>query len=215
MEIEQFNDTELDMTSDIEDENNNGDLDMNWITDIEQHNDEYGKFYKDDIFTLKVVFIYTNFDKDIEHVSSSNIDLETKNILTHAELANIIYTKNKINNTRYRLLRCYLYNIDIDPDDLKQFIQKQQNYEQTTLETLPFFNKVDTARNILINPTISQFHKMNTLYLIMGEREPTNGKRHNNANTNETRTRKIKRVRFHPDVKHTRRRLYTHINTET
>ena len=199
-------DMDIDTVSDIDDDTDTEpvQLDMKWLSDIEQHNNDYGKFYKDDVFTMNVVFIHANCDKNIEHVSSMKVDLENKNIFTQHELANIIQTKNKVNKTKYRLISAYLYNIDIEPDDLLDFIKKHTNPASEQ-----FFNKLDLARDIIIHPTIAQFHKMNTLYLIMGER------RERDTKANEGRTRKIKRVTFHPDIKQTRKRMYTNVNTES
>ena len=202
-----FDDTNLDMISDTE--NDIGGLDMKWLDDIEHHNREYGKFYKDDVFNIKIVFIYTDANKNIEYVSSKHVDLENKNIFTQNELVNVIHSINHFNKKRYRLLKCYLYNLDIEPDELQNFIRSK--YEQNAVsQDTPFFHTIDVARNIVIQPTISQFQKMNTIYLIMSERDVIDGKRHGNtSHTNEGKTRKIKRVRFHPDVKQTRKRTYT------
>lgn len=202
-----FDDTNLDMISDTE--NDIGGLDMKWLDDLEHHNREYGKFYKDDVFNIKIVFIYTDANKNIEYVSSKHVDLENKNIFTQNELVNVIHNINHFNKKRYRLLKCYLYNLDIEPDELQNFIRSK--YEQNAVsQDTPFFHTIDVARNIVIQPTISQFQKMNTIYLIMSERDVIDGKRHGNTSqTNEGKTRKIKRVRFHPDVKQTRKRTYT------
>lgn len=206
-----FDDTNLDMISDTE--NDIGGLDMKWLDDLEHHNREYGKFYKDDVFNIKIVFIYTDANKNIEYVSSKHVDLENKNIFTQNELVNVIHNINHFNKKRYRLLKCYLYNLDIEPDELQNFIRSK--YEQNAVsQDTPFFHTVDVARNIVIQPTISQFQKMNTIYLIMGERDVIDGKRHGNtSHTNEGKTRKIKRVRFHPDVKQTRKRTYTSVTS--
>ena len=70
-------DMDIDTISDIDDDTDTEpvQLDMKWLSDIEQHNNDYGKFYKDDVFTMKVVFIHANFDKNIERVSSMKVDL--------------------------------------------------------------------------------------------------------------------------------------------
>jgi hypothetical protein len=106
------------------------------------------------------------------------------------------------------MLKCYLYNLDIEPDDLKDFIRNKNKHHVSPSNT-PFFQIIDVARNITIQPTISQFQNMNALYIIMGERDVIDGKRHGNTpHTHEGKTRKVKRVRFHPDIKQTRKRSY-------
>lgn len=180
------------------------DLDTKWITDIEAHNKDYAKFYKDDVYRTQAVFVYIDHDNAITHVSEQAVDLETKNILTQQELASLVNDKNRVGKKKYRLVKCYLYNIDIDPEDLRAFIRETGTGTGTI--TNRFFRQLDLAHDAIIYPTISQFQNLNTVYLFMREKNtdmPTG-----DGTRPENNTRKIKRVSFHPDIKHTRRRGY-------
>lgn len=183
------------------------DLDTKWITDIEAHNKDYAKFYKDDVYRTQAVFVYIDHDNAITHVSEQDVDLETKNILTQQELASIVNDKNRVGKKKYRLVKCYLYNIDIDPEDLRAFIREAG----TGTMTNRFFRQLDLAHDAIIYPTISQFQNLNTIYLFMREKNadmPTG-----DGTRAENNTRKIKRVSFHPDIKHTRRRGYSSVSS--
>lgn len=172
------------------------DLDNKWLDEVEKNNIDYANFYKDDIYNIKVIFVYVDNNNTIYHVSSEHLELETKNTVSQKEIVTIVNDKKKINKKNYRIFNCYLYNIDIDPDDLHKLIANQYNQSS-------FFRSINLAYDIKINPTIAQFHTINTLYLFMREK-PTDINSDNNSKRNVTR--KIKRVTFQPDLKHTRRR---------
>ena len=179
-------------------------LDTKWITDLETHNKDYAKFYKDDVYHIQIVFAYIDHDNVIIHVSEHSVDLETKNILTQQELASLVNDKNRVGKKKYRLVKSYLYNIDIDPEDLRAFIREPE------LTTDRFFRQLDLAHDAVIYPTIAQFQNLNTIYLFMREKHaemPTG-----DSTKMENNTRKIKRVSFHPDIKHTRRRGYSSVS---
>ena len=185
---------------DLDDTSNDcTDLDNKWLDDIEKDNIDYAKFYKDDIYDMKVVFVYVDSDNAIYHVSSEHIEMETKNTISQKEIITIVNDKKKVNKKNYRVFKCYLYNLDIDPDDLHKFISNKYNEDSYS----PFFIPIDLAFDVKINPTIAQFHTLNTLYLFMKEK-PSDII---NSDTNKKNvTKKVKRVTFHPDLKHTRRR---------
>jgi hypothetical protein len=98
------------------------DLDNKWLDDIEKDNIDYAKFYKDDIYDIKVMFVYVDSNNAIYHVSSEHLELETKNTVLQKEIVSIVNDKKKVNKKNYRVFKCYLYNLDIDPDDLHKFI---------------------------------------------------------------------------------------------
>jgi hypothetical protein len=175
------------------------DLDNKWLDDIEKDNIDYAKFYKDDIYDIKVMFVYVDSNNAIYHVSSEHLELETKNTILQKEIVSIVNDKKKMNKKNYRVFKCYLYNLDIDPDDLHKFIANKYVEDNHSL----FFRPVDLAFDVKINPTIAQFHTLNTLYLFM--REKPSDKVSSDTGKRNT-TKKVKRVTFQPDLKHTRRR---------
>lgn len=185
---------------DFDDTNNDCiDLDNKWLDDIEKDNIDYARFYKDDIYDIKVIFVYVDSNNAIYHVSSEYLELETKNIVLQKEIINIVNDKKKVNKKNYRVFKCYLYNIDIEPDDLHKFIANKHNDDRQS----SFFRTIDLAFDIKVNPTIAQFHTLNTLYLFMREKQTDTL----SDDTNKKNiTKKIKRVSFQPDLKHTRRR---------
>ena len=81
-----FEDTSIDCT----------DLDNKWLDDIEKDNIDYAKFYKDDIYDIKVMFVYVDSNNAIYHVSSEHLEMETKNIISQKEIISIVNDKKKL-----------------------------------------------------------------------------------------------------------------------
>jgi len=210
-ELDGLDDMESIADTDIKEDDDCLALDTKWIDDVETYNKDYAKFYKDDVYHIRAVFIYVDHDRAITHVSEQSIDLATKNVLTQQEIASLVNDKNRVGKKKYRLVKCYLYNIDIDPEDLHTFIRDTPRVPG--VGDGRFFRQIDLAHNVPIYPTISQFQSLNTTYLFMREKNPDAPLGGDGGGRVENTTRKIKRVSFHPDLKHTRRRGYSSVST--
>jgi hypothetical protein len=162
-------DLELDLNLDLDSNNDNdnqpsdqiGFLKTDWLQEMETYVSEYGSFYIDDVFQIKVAKIFVDLSNTIQHVSCEKIDLENKNVITNKELQFVNRNISKQNNKTYKLGKCYLYNINIDPEKLVSFLEKD--------DIIIPFKEVSLSQDIQISPTIIQFQKLNTLYLFFNE----------------------------------------------
>lgn len=155
-------------------------LTTKWLEEVETYNMTYDSFYKDDVFSIKICKIYVNIKKDIERVSCERIDMEKKNVISDKEIAKLIAESNHHGKKKYRVFRAYLYNMDTDPDDIVKFIKSG--------EYRPLVREVSVNDSLCIKETISQFQKLNMLYIVFKEV--------NTAATNKKATRKAGRVTF-------------------
>jgi len=186
-------DSDFDIDKEIDDDDDIS-LQTDWLHELEVHNNDYNSFYKDDIFSIKISKVYINDDKNIQHVSCENIELDEKNVITYKQLAHIINNSNHIGKNKYRLFRSYLYNIDTDPEDLNKFI-KSNTFS-------PLIREVNVNENIHIRPTIAQFQKLNVLYIIFREVDTSL-----KGISKKKATRKMKRVSFSSSNSKTRKQL--------
>lgn len=153
---------ETQLDSDTENQSDPVDfLKTDWLEEMETYVSEYGSFYIDDVFELKIVKTYIDLSNTIQHVSCEKIDLENKNVITNKELKFVNRNISKQNNKTYKLGKCYLYNINIDPEKLVSFLEKD--------DIIIPFKEVSLSQDIHISPTIIQFQKLNTLYLFFNE----------------------------------------------
>lgn len=155
-------------------------LTTKWLEEVETYNMTYDSFYKDDVFSIKICKIYVNVNKDIERVSCERVDMEKKNVISDKEFAKLIAESNHHGKKKYRVFRAYLYNMDTDPDDIVKFIKSG--------EYRPLMREVSVNDSLCIKETISQFQKLNMLYIVFKEV--------NTAATNKKATRKAGRVTF-------------------
>ena len=147
------------MIAEVEDEDTF--LQTDWIDEIEKYTKEYSSFYKDDVFSIKIVKIFVSVDKMIHHVSCETMDLYTKNTISREQLTHTIKTSNSGEKKKYKLDKVYLYNIDTEPDHLHKFIESDMNG--------PLIREINFHKNIYIRPTITQFQKLNCLYFLLRE----------------------------------------------
>lgn len=158
-------DIDLNTNNDADNDNQSSDpisfLKTDWLQEMETYVSEYGSFYIDDVFQIKVAKIFVDLSNTIQHVSCEKIDLENKNVITNKELHFVNRNISKQNNKTYKLGKCYLYNINIDPEKLVSFLEKD--------DIIIPFKEVSLSQDIQISPTIIQFQKLNTLYLFFNE----------------------------------------------
>lgn len=141
-------------------------LETDWINQAEKHVSEYSSFYKDDNFSVKCTKIFIDKDNHIQHVTSSEIELTDKNIISPSDISRDVEQVTKLGNKKYKLSKCFTFNIDIDPESLPKFIESpEENMGKG------FLNEFICSTDTYINPTIAQFQSINTVYLIFGEIE--------------------------------------------
>ncbi len=98
-------------------------LDDTWIRDFEKTHDVYQDFYKTDLYFIHLTFIYINRNNEIDKIKNEPFILNKPNLISHEEHIEIL-KKNLIdNNKRYSLLSILRYNINLEPDEIKHFIQ--------------------------------------------------------------------------------------------
>jgi hypothetical protein len=132
-------------------------LDETWINDFEHIDEKYIDYYLEDIYALKVFFIYINKDRDIEKVKHEKIMIKEANYVSREELLSII---KKNSNTNYSLISILKYNIDMDNDDVKKYNMDNTNY-------LTSITNIDAIR---FNKTINMFQDLNNIFFIFCEK---------------------------------------------
>ena len=148
------------------------DLDDSWIVEFETTDNDYKNFYKENIQSVKVKYMYINKNNCLEKIKEETIILKNNNILSKEEIITILKKNNILNDTKYSLLNLLKYNIDLEPMHLKNFLKNKLNTNYLTS-----IKAIDT---IHFHPTIYMFQDLNDLFVLFYE----------NSN-NKTSTRKI------------------------
>ena len=139
-------------------------MDFDWIEEYEKSEEEYNDFYKTQVESIQILFLYINKDNELFHVKSEKMIL-TKGCINKED---ILFTlrKNMIHNrSKFLPLSMLKYNIDLDVEDVKKYII-HDDYPLDFLTTAKYRN------NIELNDTISLFQDLNCLYVFFKERNP-------------------------------------------
>lgn len=133
----------------------------NWIDNFEPTFAEYEPFYKHDNKSVKIWYIYVNNALEVERTSKEVFVFEKENLLSEEELVRTL-VKNRSDGTKtYTVLNALRYNIDLDPVDVRQFLNEDSAV--TSLDVLTSLAPIKFAQ------TIRMFQDINTIFIIFYE----------------------------------------------
>ena len=137
-------------------------LDDEWIIDYEKKDKLYQDFYKDDLYYVNLIVIYINRDNEIDKLKQEPFLLSKPNQILREEIIQILKRNSNVNDKRYSLLSILRYNIILEPEDLKLYLNDRENTNYLTV-----IKNIDA---ISFNKSISMFHDLNDLILIFYEK---------------------------------------------
>jgi len=140
------------------------DLDDSWILHFENTEEEYKYFYKENIQSIKLRYMYINNDNVLEKIKEETILLKKANVLSREEIVMLINNNNKINNTTYSVLSLLKYNIDLEPYNLKTFLKKSPSVPN-------YLTNIKNIEDIYFLPTIYMFQDLNDIILLFYEKQ--------------------------------------------
>lgn len=163
----------------------NIDFDSEWIKDYEEKENEYKKFYKEEVNIIDAIFIYINHNNEIYNVKNFKEYIANSQI-NYERIIEII--KNYQNNMdiKHKLMGLLNYKIDIDPENMKQLFN--YNINPGTLYSIKNIN------NINFDKTINLLQDLNSLVFIF--KVKNTDKNNKNATTRRiTLTQKQKKTK--------------------
>jgi len=153
-------------------------LDDEWINNFEKNDRLYQDFYKDDLYYVNLRSIYINRSNEIDKISHESFLLTIPNKITREEILEILKKSSIDNEMRYTLLSILRYNINLEPDEVKNYLKNE-----VTDEYLSVIKNIDA---VTFEKSINMFQDLNDLILIFYEKS----KEINKINTNNS-TKKI------------------------
>jgi hypothetical protein len=137
-------------------------LDDEWINNFEKTDRLYKDFYKDDVYYINLSIIYVNRDNEIDKIKYDTLLMQIPNKISQEEIIKIL-KKNAIDNEkRYSLLSILRYNINLEPDEIKNYLLNGENKEY-----LSVIKNIDT---VTYQKTINMFQDLNDLIVIYYEK---------------------------------------------
>jgi hypothetical protein len=191
-------------------------LNDDWIRDFENTDKLYKDFYKDDLYYVTLRIIYVNRNSEIDKIKQESLLMIKPNCITQEEVIGILKKNSIDNERRYSLLSILRYNIDLDSEEVPNYLVNYNDYNDYNdiAKKLAIANKNNTLVNtghlsviknidtITFERTINMFHDLNDLIIIFYEKSDELKRKDNN-----TTTRKIY-LRKHSTGKKTIRKQY-------
>jgi len=153
---------------------NNIELDSEWIKEFEEKENDYKKFYKQDVNIIDVIFLYINNDNEIYNVKNFKEFIANSQI-SYEQIIELIKKYQKNMDIKHKLMTLLNYKIDIDPENIKQLFN--YNINPGTLYSIKNIN------NIYFDKTINLLQDINSLIFIFKEKNIDK----NNKNTTTRR----------------------------
>jgi len=198
-------------------EHEDKELDDIWLKKFEELDKDYSDLYDDDNFYINIHFIYVNQFNNIEKMKYEQFFMSKPNYIERDEIIGLIQRNYVINNVKYILLSILKYNINLYPENIKNFLQSQDisSYSET------FFTPIKNIDTIKLDKTINMFQDLNNIFFIFYEKDNENNKSkgllYNNKNNSNNNSNKninnnsnytnnvTKRVVIKTNKKHTRK----------
>ena len=151
-------------------------LDDDWICNFEKNDKLYKDFYKDDVYFINLYIVYVNKNHEIEKLKQEIFLMSLPNCVTRNEVLGIIKKNLTDNNINYSLFSILKYNINIDTEDVENFLKvsELERYDDDFLFTI---KNIDSIK---FEKTISMFHDLNDLIFIFNEKSNETKKGNNN-----------------------------------
>jgi hypothetical protein len=165
-------------------------LDTSWITNFDNNDKEYKLYYCVAIEFINFQFIYINANNEIEKLKVEKILLKDAGKIQKEYLISIIKHNQIHNNIKYYLLSILIFNITIEPMNLKTFLQSKDTSIGNNFLTV--VSNIDTLK---FNKSISMFHDLNSIIVIL--------KKKHNRQTNNTSKKVFKGCYIHNKTKKT------------
>ena len=147
--------------TDLDNELEDLDIDTSWITEFEKVDRDYSSFYKEDVATIQLQFVYINKNNEVETTKQDTYLLEQVNIISQEEVLDIIHRHSLFHGKQYLILSILKYNIDLEPIDVRDFLLNPTGNS--------FLSPVNTVHSIPLNKTISMFQDLNNLTILFRE----------------------------------------------
>lgn len=153
-------------------------LNDDWIKKFDKTDELYQEFYKDNLCYVHLNFIYVNLEGEIEKINQDTFIMNTPNFISREEILQILKQTMTNNNIPYSLLSILRYNITLDADDVKYFLESDAMNAYDN-----FLTTIQNIDAITFQKTINMFQDLNSLIFIFHEKSKDIKKHGTNNNT--------------------------------
>ena len=161
------NELDLQNEQDLQNElgiQNDLDLQDKWLSSYINKEKKFNKFYKEEIKTIDLFFLYVDKHNHIIKVVKEKFEIGD-NILLKKNVKTLISENCNILNKKFKIIEILKYNCTVD------------NKVINNTDYASFLTKINSITDIYWENTISVFHKLNSLHFIFYEKSKGNTKK--------------------------------------
>jgi hypothetical protein len=148
-------------------------LDETWLEEFNVLDNDYKKFYADNITFIRYHCIYINELNEIVFIKENKTILGVPSIIQKEELIHIIKNNSVFNSIKYKLFSMAFFNLNIEPAHLKTFLKsKNKDIGSNFLQPI-------TINNNTIDKSITMFHDISNLFILFKLDNNTKTNKHN------------------------------------
>lgn len=139
-------------------------LNCQWTNDFENEEKFFNEFYKEPVENLQLFCFYINKNKELFHIKKQTLYvgdglLKKENLIYHIR-NNMFY-----NGLKYTPLSILKYNINLDPADIKFYLNDANDNNFLSIER--------SINSIKWDDTITLFQDLNSIILVYIEKVPS------------------------------------------
>lgn len=116
---------------------------------------------------ISTTFVYVNSDNSIDKVISETHPL-VEMTLSYSQILHFIQSKKNTPTAKYKLIDILRYCVEIDPSGIEQYAYADMSSLQEMSK--PFFKIMPIYESVPFPPSMSVFHRVNSLYFIFKEK---------------------------------------------
>jgi hypothetical protein len=162
-----YTDTYTDNDTDTENDEEER-LNTQWIEQFKREEDDYNDFYKEPVTSIKVFFLYVNKTNELEHIYSDLCLLIDNRAIKRETIISLIKHNQYFHSIKYKLLSILKYNIDLEPNEVTNYIYETTSRETETPSSM-FFTAEKYLNDIYFADSINMFQDLNALFFIFCE----------------------------------------------
>lgn len=148
------------------------DLDTSWLQEFDKIENEYKNYYCEPLEFINLNCIYLNNKNEITYLHEEKVIFNSLGHLSREEIIGLIKRNSFFNDAKYSLLSILVFNINIEPVNLKTFLRSNKKIGSA------FLKSIKNIDSITFDKSISMFHDINNLCLIFYEKEYDINKKH-------------------------------------
>lgn len=158
-------------------------LDDDWINNFDNSDKLYKDFYKDDLYYINLRVLYVNRENEIDKIKQESLLMTKSNTILYDEILEILKKNSMDNDKRYTLISMLKYNINLDSDEIQNYLQNNKNPSYLSI--------IKNIGSIVFEKSISMFHDLNDLILVFYEKSNELKKKDPNNSTKKIYLRSL------------------------